>query len=373
MPVSDRLHVLGAVTTMARFARKTSATDALVAEADSISLQRIDEAAGLGRPAGLGVTNAEREFDSLGHEQEESWRADGEKASRTALVRAAGYDQAAEAGLFLLKDHSDEVTAARQSYQHAAQTLLPYVRRAPADTCRYVAGYGLLGLGDASAIVNCSVLLGDIPLFAVGQALATGFAAVTAGLVGGELQELRQAQARRRDPDSLSSDELRYQRLFVGADTGLAVTKLVAGISLTIVVPVAIAVFALRTGTEGLLAGVTFGGLAAATALGSFVSSYVHGDEVADLIGNYRKRYHAATRRHRRLGRNRDLSRQARALEKSSSISREYDRRALAASHRVTASKYRMLRRNPQVVGHGEGTTETSGVIGRRSRKDGAA
>lgn len=52
---------------MTRFIRDTSATDALVAETDSISLQRIDEAAGLGRPGGLGVTNAEREFESIGH------------------------------------------------------------------------------------------------------------------------------------------------------------------------------------------------------------------------------------------------------------------------------------------------------------------
>ena len=373
MPFGDRLHVLGAVTTMARFAREASATDALVAEADSISLQRIDEAAGLGRPGGVGVTNAEREFESLASEQEQSWLAEGEAASRTASVRAARYDEAAKAGRFLLADHSDEVTEARQSYQHAAQTLMPYVRRSPADAWRYGTGWALLGLGDTAGVWGAAIWLGEIPLIALGQALATGFAAVTAGLVGGELQELRQARARRRDSDSLSSDERQYQRLFVGADAGLGVTKLVGSISLTIVVLVAIAIFALRAGTEGLLAGVTFGGLAAATALGSFVSSYVHGDEVADLIGSYRKRYDAASRRHRGFARNRDLSQHASAVEESTSISREYDTRGRAASHKVTALKYRMLRRNPQVVGHGEGTTETSGVIGRRSRKDGAA
>ena len=94
---------------------------------------------------------------------------------------------------------------------------------------------------------------------------------------------------------------------------------------------------------------------------------------MADLIGSYRKRYDAASRRHRGFARNRDLSQHASAVEESTSISREYDTRGRAASHKVTALKYRMLRRNPQVVGHGEGTTETSGVIGRRSRKDGAA
>jgi hypothetical protein len=373
MRFGDRLHVRGPVTTMTRFTREASATDALVAETDSISLQRIDEAAGLGRPGGLGVTNAEREFESIGHEQEESWLAEGEAAARTASVRAARYDEAVIAGRFLLTDHSDEVTSARQSYQHAAQTLMPYVRRSPADAWRYGAGWALLGLGDTAGVWGAAIWLGEIPLIALGQALATGFAAVTAGLAGGELQELRQARARRRDPDSLSPDERQYQRLFVEADAGLGLTKIVGGVSLTVVVLVAIGVFALRAGTEGLLAGVTFGALAAATALGSFVSSYVHGDEVADLIGSYRKRYDAARRRHRGLARNRDLSRHASAVEESTSIWREHDARGRAAAQKVTALKYRMLRRNPQVVGHGEATTQSSGLIGRRARKDGAA
>jgi hypothetical protein len=366
MRFGDRLHVRGPVTTMTRFTREASATDALVAETDSISLQRIDEAAGLGRPGGLGVTNAEREFESIGHEQEESWLAEGEAAARTASVRAARYDEAVIAGRFLLTDHSDEVTSARQSYQHAAQTLMPYVRRSPADAWRYGAGWALLGLGDTAGVWGAAIWLGEIPLIALGQALATGFA-------GGELQELRQARARRRDPDSLSPDERQYQRLFVEADAGLGLTKIVGGVSLTVVVLVAIGVFALRAGTEGLLAGVTFGALAAATALGSFVSSYVHGDEVADLIGSYRKRYDAARRRHRGLARNRDLSRHASAVEESTSIWREHDARGRAAAQKVTALKYRMLRRNPQVVGHGEATTQSSGLIGRRARKDGAA
>ena len=250
---------------------------------------------------------------------------------------------------------------------------MPYVRRSPGDAWRYGAGWALLGLGDTAGVWGAAIWLGEVPLIALGQALATGFAAVTAGLAGGELQELRQARARRRDPDSLSEDERQYQRLFLEADAGLSVTKIVAGVALSVVVLVATGVFALRAGTEGLLAGVTFGALAAATALGSFVSSYIHGDEVADLIGSYRKRYDAARRRHRGLARNRDLSRHASAVEESTSIRREHDARGRAAGQKVTALKYRMLRRNPQVVGHGESTTEISGVIGRRARKDGAA
>jgi hypothetical protein len=60
-------------------------------------------------------------------------------------------------------------------------------------------------------------------------------------------------------------------------------------------------------------------------------------------------------------------------VEESTSIWREHDARGRAAAQKVTALKYRMLRRNPQVVGHGEATTQAGGLIGRRARKDGAA
>ena len=44
------------------------AVDDLIELTDSIGLQRIDEAAAVARPAGVGVTHAEREFDALADE-----------------------------------------------------------------------------------------------------------------------------------------------------------------------------------------------------------------------------------------------------------------------------------------------------------------
>lgn len=344
--------------------------DSLLQESE-VGMQRVDEAAGLGRPAGFGTTYREQQFDASADEQDEAWSAEGEVASRAAQGRADKSDDAASAAAYVVGENQETVSEAKSAYLHAAKTLMPFVRRSPHDFIRYVLGWLLLALGDTAGVWGAAIWLGEVPYVALGQAVATGFAAVTAGLVGGELQDLRQARLRQRDMESLSEDERRYPRLFASADTGRSITKIVVGISATIVVLIAVAVFALRTGTEGLLAGFTFGGLAAATALGSFISSYVHADEVADLIATFYKTYQRALRFHLRLASARALSRHAGAAGEVESIRREYQARGNAAHQKVVALKYRMLGRNPQVVGHGEALPET--VIGRRSRLDGVA
>ena len=345
--------------------------DALLAQADAVSLQRIDEAHGVGRPGGLGVTYAEQEFDQLAQEQESSWPAQGELAARSARVRAARAEPAAQAAGFLLEQHQREVSEAADQYQHATRTLQPYLHRSPGDLWRYLITWVVLGLGDTAGVWGAAIWLGEIPAIALGQAVACGFAAVTSGLAGGELGNHRRSQARQRDQESLGEDERRYWPLFAGSK---APPRLIAALGLAIVVLVAVAVFALRTATEGLLAGMTFGALAAATALGSFVSCYVHADEVADLLAGYRRRHLAAMRRHQRLAGSRALSRAAASTVEADSVLREHEQRGQAASLRVGALKFRMLRRNPQVVGHGSGSEpEVHGLIGRRNRLDGAA
>jgi uncharacterized membrane protein len=343
----------------------------LLAETDAVSLQRIDEAHGVGRPGGLGVTYAEQEFDQLGREQETSWPAQGERAARPARIQAAHTEPAATAAAFLLEQHQSEVREAADQHQHATRTLQPYVHRAPSDIWRYLITWVVLGLGDTAGVWGAAIWLGEVPSIALGQALACGFAAITAGLAGGELGNYRRAQTRQRDLESLSEDERRYWPLFAGSKTP---PRLVAVVGGAIVVLVAVAIFALRTTTEGLMAGLTFGALGAATALGSFVSCYVHADDVADLLASYRKRHLSAMRRHRHLAGAHALAQMAAASVEAESVVREHELRGEAASLRVGALKFRMLRRNPQVVGHGVNTDlEAHGLIGRRNRLDGAA
>lgn len=331
-----------------------TAVDQLVAETDSINLQRIDEAASVLWPSNLGITHGEREFDALGQEQAAAWPAEAEVASRPRRVAAARVNRSAEEAGFAVKAQREDLESIRTANEHAFQTLMPFVRRSPHDNARYWLSWAGLGLGDTAGVWGAAISLGEIPELALGQAFATGLAAVTAGLVGGELRMLAHAKARQRDLDSLTEDERRYRRLFEGADAEKAMTKLAAHTAVTVGVLVTGSIFALRAATEGSLAGIAFGCMAFATALASFVSSYIHADEVADLLATYDRHYRTALKRHARASKARPIRQYAAADTEVASIEREYAHRGDAAVRKVEACKHRMLRRNPQVVGHGD-------------------
>lgn len=347
--------------------------DQLEAETDSISLQRIDEAAAVLRPVNLGTTHGEREFDALGHEQAAAWPAEAEVASRPPRVRAAETRRSAEEADVAVQVARGEVERAREAREHAQATLAPFVRRTPHDDARYWLSCAGLGLGDTAGVWGAAISLGEIPELALGQALATGLAAVTAGLVGGEVRMLAHAKSRQRDPDSLSPDELRYRRLFEGAAQEVVTTKIAVGTAATVVVLVTGSIFALRAATEGSLAGIAFGCMAAATALASFISSYIHADEVADLLATYDRRFRVALRRHKRASRAKPITVHEAATAETESIEREYGHRGDAAVRKVEACKHRMLRRNPQVVGHGDVAADAPAVKSITPRKGVAA
>ena len=221
------------------------AVDDLVSMTDGISLQRIDEAAAVGRPTNIGNTHAEREFDALAEEQLASWPAEAEVAARPARLSASRVDPAARAADFLTAEQQTEFARARDAREHALDTLAPFVRRPPHDNARYWAGWAVLGLGDTVGVWGAAISLGEIPELAFGQALATGFAAVTAGLVGGEVRTLAQAKSRRRDPDELTDAERRYRRLFEGVEPEVPMLKIASGVAVSVTALVAGSVFAL--------------------------------------------------------------------------------------------------------------------------------
>ncbi|MGH3635687.1 MAG: hypothetical protein ACRDTS_16685 [Mycobacterium sp.] len=349
------------------------ATDEWTRAADEVSLVRLDEVGGHPRPSGLGLTYAEQEYETLGNEQVSGWSAEGEAAARPAHVQARGRDASAAAATFLVSEHEAEVRAAYADHQHALRVLTPYVRREPVAKLRYWICWPILVIGDASSVLSAAIMLGDIPWVAAGQALAAGLSAACAGLVGSELKHLQLARGRRRDPEALSDDERRYQRLFTGGDSGLGVMRLVGVLSLTVVLLLAVGIFALRTSVEGAASGLTFGLLAAATAIGSALLGYSAADEVADLLATMAKRVRRAEARHQALAGAAAIRVRAAAEESARSIQSEYQHRGQAASRRVDALRYRVLRRNPQVVGHGLPTGEQTGIVGRRSRRNGAA
>jgi hypothetical protein len=348
-------------------------TDALTREADAISIPRIDESGVQPRPSLLGSSYPEHEYQALEDEQREIWPAEGERAARPFQVQASGLGRSAEATDYLLNQNKKELQEAQADHQHAAKALTPHVRREPGAKLRYWICWLVLWLGDTAGVWSAAVVNGDIVYVAFGQAFASGLAAACAGLVGAELKHLQMARVRRRDPDSLSEDEKRYHRLFTGGDQGVGMVKLIGFLSATVVSLLAVGIFSLRTGIEGSSSGLTFGLLAAATAIGSLLLGYSAADEVADLLSTMAKRVRQAERRHLKLAAATAPKANAEAKEAARSIQAEYQLRGQAAAKRVESLSWRVLRRNPQVFGHGYPAGDQGGVIGRRTRRGGAA
>lgn len=346
--------------------------EAQTAEADAISLARLDEVNSQPRPARVGPTYAEFEYHSLADEQEGLWLAQGEQQARPYQVRARGLDPAAAATEFLLTECQHEVQQARADHQHAVQVLAPYVRRESGAKLRYWVCWPLLILGDMAGVWSAAVINGDVPSIAFWQALASGLAAGCAGLVGADVKDLRTAAARRRDLESLSDDEKRYNRLF-SSNGGSGIVRLVGFLSVMVVALVAVGISTLRTSVEGSAAGLTFGLLAAGTAVASALLGYSAADEVADLLARTAKRVRRAEQRYLSLAAASATKVRSEADEAARSMHAEYQLRAQAATNRVESLAWRINRRNPQVLGHGYPLGEQSGVIGRRPRRGGPA
>ncbi|MFT4011297.1 MAG: hypothetical protein QM655_14780 [Nocardioidaceae bacterium] len=120
-----------------------------------------------------------------------------------------------------------------------------------------------------------------------------------------------------------------------------------------IVVCLASAIFALRAAVEGsLLAGFIFGGLAAATALGSFVNSWRHADLIADFLERVELTYARAVGEHERLLADPTPGQRDASLMSAERIEAYHLKLASAAKRGVLALLHGVLRRNPEVFGH---------------------
>jgi hypothetical protein len=342
-------------------------------EADRISLARTDPPEAHPRPKGLGTSYAEHEYTALAHEQDSLWTAEGERRARPYATKAHGLQPLKVATEFVLGEAAKEVTAARADYQHASKVLSPYVRQEPWAKLRYWLAWPLLILGDTAGVWSAAVMLGEVVSIAFWQALAAGLAAGCAGLVGAELKDIRLARCRHRAPDSLSDDEQRYHRLFAAESGGTGIVKLICALSFLVMALVAVGVFALRTSVEGSAAGLTFGLLAAGTALASGLLGYSAADEVADLLTTMAKRVRTAERRYLKLAGSRPLRVHGQSETAAASLSAETQARGGAASKRVEALSWRIQRRNPHTLGHGYPPGEVAGPIGRRKRPSGGA
>jgi hypothetical protein len=341
----------------------------LAEDVESIVIPVAEQVSAATRPETLGTASVERELDERAGEQDAAWRAAREVADRPARLRRAEHQVRAEAAGLILATDESLVRRSAEDYQHAVTTLSPWLRRKFSDSIRYVLVTVVLALADAGAVANALISMGDVVWISVMLGVGVGVAAVTGGLVGAEVQDIRQARIRTRDPESLSEDERRYQQVFAAPEPWLSVTKIAVGVMLTIAAILGIGIFALRSDLEGTKAGLSFALLAIATALGSGVNAYMHADLVADLIGSYQATYTRALKRHTRLSEASALAVHPAAQEEADSVAREHDALGQAAVARVTSMKWGVLRRNPHVFGHGE-TVPNLGAVGRRPRTD---
>lgn len=313
----------------------------------------VDRAFATPRPDSIGETYLELEHRELAAEQEHLFAAEGERAARrlSATARALDYSQRQA------RESADRAKAAeygaRERYEQIRELLGPHVRRKYTSSIGYVARlYGLL-IGDVAGLTGAAIALGEYPALAVTQAISAGIATITAGLAGTELRRRQQAAQRRRHLNELPKSLDPYRHLFDGDTASGRWTGAVLVIAALVAVFVSAGVFALRTAVEGPLAGVTFGALAAAIAMASFINSWYHADSVADVVESTYRECVRAERRHRRIAEARAIKRAESATAQERSVIAEHDHRGKAASARIGALKYRALLASPDVVGHG--------------------
>lgn len=349
----------------------TNPLDEATAEADAVILPHIDRAGAVPRPDNLKEYHSEREYRAKAHTQIETYAAEGEAAAREAAVTAAGLESAATAATGLITGAASSVETAREQSAHALRTLGHLARRDMSAKVRYWTCLIALCLGDTAGILGAAITLGEVPLVALGQAVATGFAAITAGQAGADLKDLRLARVRRRDLEDLTENELRYRQFFTGTEAGVSTMKLVGALSGTIVAIISVGIFCLRLSVEGLTSGIAFGMLAAATALGSFLANYSYADEIADYLARAERTYAKTIKAHHKLAADPAIRHRAEALASAASIKTEHTHRGQAAWWQLQALSQRVLRRNPGVAGHGT-ATEQPEIVGRRFRGDAA-
>ncbi|PEG33891.1 hypothetical protein CQY20_28415 [Mycolicibacterium agri] len=335
--------------------------------AEGTRLIPVDRASATPRPDNIGETYLELEHRELGAEQEHLYAAEGEQAARRFAATAHALDYAqcqARESADRAKEAADK---ARAHYEQTRDLLGVYVRRKSTSSVGYMARLGGLLIGDVAGLTGAAIALGEYPALAVTQAVSAGTATITAGLAGTELRHRQDASNRRRRLDDLPKVLDQYRHLFDGGTATGRLTGAVWVIATLVAIFVSVGVFALRTAVEGPLAGVTFGALAAAIAMASFINSWYHADAVADVIESAYRKHVGADRRHRRLAGSRAIKQAESATAQGRSIIAEHDHRGRAASARIAAMKYRALLASPDVVGHGPPVTRP-GLKPRRGK-----
>lgn len=346
------------------------AAAALRDEMDQTALQLVDQAHAVARPDEVGHTYKELELDERAIEQEPLFDADGEHAARGARIAAAGLSPRAQTARQLADDHLPSVARARQRYENCLEALGAHRVRGVRGKLWYGARTALLLTGDIAGISGAAISLGEVPLNAFLLAGSASVATIAAGLVGKDVRAVYLRNRRARVAEHLGKAQEPYRHLFTGGQGFSRILRGIVFASAAVGLVVGISIYGLRASIEGSLSGLVFGALALAVAIGSFLSSFAYGDEIADQIDAARHDYEVELRRARALARSRAWNQHERHQTRAMSIRDEYAQRGTAARIAVTGAKWRLLARNPGVVGHGQAAGRPE-AIGRKARTGG--
>jgi hypothetical protein len=317
-----------------------------------IQLAAVDNATAIPRPGGIRFY-LEDAVEKKAAEQPLLWAARGEADARPWESKAAASGYAATVVASTVAAQQEVVDGARERFALAARTLGPYTRRAAGEKVPYYLRWLLILGGDVAGVAGAAILLGETVELGVLQAVASGTAAITSGLLAQEVRDSRLARKREKVPRDLTSDERRFAHLFRGGDSGERIVKLVVTAGILVGALIAGSIFALRYSTEGSTAAFAFGLLAAAVALASWANVYHYTDEVSDLIEARRADYTRELKRLDAMVTAPAVSEHVAALAQVTSIRAEAASRGLAAQMAVEATGHQLLNDHADVAGHG--------------------
>jgi hypothetical protein len=316
-------------------------------------LRAIDEAAAIPRPNGIEKFYLEEAVEKKAAEQPPLAAARGEADSRTWQVKAAEFEYRATVVTSYIDAQRDVVAGARDRFELAARALAAYARRASGEKIPYYLRWALILGGDVAGVAGAAILLGETVELGVLQAVASGTAAITSGLLAQEVKDSRLARKREKMPRDLTGDERRFAHLFRGGDSGERIVKGVVAAGALIGALIAGSIFALRYSTEGSTAAWAFGLLAGAIALASWANVYHYTDEASDLIEARRADYTRELKRLEIMLKAGGISERDAALARATSIKAEALSRGLAGQKAVEATGAQLLNEHADVAGHG--------------------
>lgn len=296
--------------------------------------------------------DVENEIDHLAEGQVQVWRADGIKAASGSYSTAAAATPLADGVRDALTVARERVDETKVALSEASDRLRGFSPLTKAEDRRYWITLGLLAASDIFGVASGLVIVGDLPLMAVFQAVGSGLAVATSGLVGAQLRKRQMAHLFEAERPPASDDDPPFMVLGFDPD------DLVLRLALAVTVAITVAILALRS-IQGPGIAIGYALMALVVSVGSLINAYVHARPAAEMLQGLEQAHALAMSNYLALSGHEAVAREAATLSEAGSIVAEHAVRGEAARQNVLAQLWSIFRRHPAVYGHGvEDTTK---------------